>query len=136
LALAVLTGLVAQYVSARSLQTGDAISVTALTGVAVNAANIAGGILVFGDPLAHGLTGSLTEGVAFVLICGGAFLTPVRAELAERGRHTPQQAGRTPPQSQTGASEAEPAPAVGHGDERDSVRGSRVGARQPGSQPL
>jgi drug/metabolite transporter (DMT)-like permease len=135
LALAVLTGLVAQYVSARSLQTGDAISVTALTGVAVNAANIVGGILVFGDPLARGLTGSVVEGTAFVLICGGAFLTPVRAELAERGRHATQPV-RTPPHAKTGASEAEPAPAVGHGDERGSVRSSRAGATQPRPQPL
>ena len=75
---AVLSGLVAQYVSARSLQTGDAVSVTALTGVAVNIANIVGGILIFGDPLAHGLAGSLIEAGAFAAICAGAFLTPVR----------------------------------------------------------
>lgn len=79
LAVALLSGLIAQYVSARSLQTGDAVSVTALTGVAVNVANIAGGILIFGDPLAHGLAGSLTEGAAFTAICLGAFLTPTRA---------------------------------------------------------
>ena len=76
LAVAVISGLIAQYVSARSLQTGDAVSVTALTGVAVNVANIAGGILIFGDPLAHGLAGTLTEAGAFVAICVGAFLTP------------------------------------------------------------
>jgi drug/metabolite transporter (DMT)-like permease len=70
-------GLVAQYVSARSLQTGDGVSVTALTGVAVNVFNIAGGIIVFGDPIAHSLTGTLAESVAFALICAAAFLTPV-----------------------------------------------------------
>jgi hypothetical protein len=82
--LAVLGGLLAQYLSARSLQTGNAVSVAALTGLAVNLANITGGILVFGDPVAHGLTGALIEGAAFALICFGAFLTPVRGELAAR----------------------------------------------------
>jgi hypothetical protein len=79
LALALLTGLLAQYISARSLQTGDAVTVTALTAVAVNVANIAGGIIIFGDPLAHGLAGSLIEAAAFTAICIGAFLTPIRA---------------------------------------------------------
>lgn len=78
LAVALSSGLIAQYVSARSLQTGDAVSVTALTGVAVNVANIAGGILIFGDPLANGLAGALIEAVAFTMICIGAFLTPVQ----------------------------------------------------------
>jgi hypothetical protein len=79
LAAAVVAGVIAQYVSARSLQTGDAVSVTALTDVGLNVANIAGGIIVFGDPLAHGLPGSLFEGGAFAAICAGAFLTPARA---------------------------------------------------------
>jgi len=96
LALAVLGGLLAQYVSARSLQTGDAVSVTALTGLAVNVANIAGGILVFGDPLAHGFTGVLIEGTAFALICVGAFFTPVRAELTARGEHVTPRARKLP----------------------------------------
>jgi hypothetical protein len=100
LALALLGGLIAQYVSARSLQTGDAVTVTALTGVAVNVANIAGGILIFGDPLAHGLAGSLIEAAAFAAICIGAFLTPVR--------------GATQPSSgrRAGAIAPEPAPAA------------------------
>jgi hypothetical protein len=76
LALAVGAGALAQYVSARSLQTGDAVSVTALTGVAVNIVNIAGGIIVFGDPLPRGLPGTLTELVAFALIALAALLTP------------------------------------------------------------
>jgi hypothetical protein len=79
LAVVLTTGLLAQYVSARSLQSGDAISVTALTGLAVNVANIAGGIIVFGDPLAGGWMGSAVEVVAFTLICAGALLTPAAA---------------------------------------------------------
>lgn len=72
----VAAGLIAQYVSARSLQTGDAVSVTAMTGAAVNVLNVAGGILVFGDPLATGLVGTIAEAAAFTCICAAAFLTP------------------------------------------------------------
>jgi drug/metabolite transporter (DMT)-like permease len=82
LLVALAAGAVAQYVSARSLQTGDGVSVTALTGVAVNVVNIAGGIIVFGDPLARGLAGTLAEAAAFALICAAAFLTPVPAAPA------------------------------------------------------
>jgi len=49
------------------------VSVTALTGVAVTVVNILGGIIVFGDPLAHSPTGTLAEGVAFALICVAGF---------------------------------------------------------------
>lgn len=77
LPVAVGAGILAQYVSARSLQTGDAVSVTALTGVAVTIINIVGGIIVFGDPVAHGPAGTLAEAMAFALICVAAFLTPM-----------------------------------------------------------
>lgn len=89
LAVAVIGGLIAQYVSARSLQTGDAVSVTALTGVAVNVANIAGGILIFGDPLAHGFAGTLTAAGAFAAICVGAFLTPAPSVTEPRTANPP-----------------------------------------------
>lgn len=96
LAVALVSGAVAQYVSARSLQTGDAVSVTALTGVAVNVANIAGGILIFGDPLAHGLAGSLAEAAAFTAICIGAFLTPAQAPTEPRSAgHAPRTPGKS-----------------------------------------
>lgn len=114
LALALLSGLLAQYISARSLQTGDAVTVTALTGVAVNVANIAGGIIIFGDPLAHGLTGSLIEAAAFTAICAGAFLTPVRAEI------------EPPTRTEPGSRPAGPAPAAtdgpGHPSNRSAPR--------------
>jgi drug/metabolite transporter (DMT)-like permease len=98
LALALLGGMLAQYISARSLQTGDAVTVTALTGVAVNVANIAGGIIIFGDPLAHGLAGSLIEAAAFAAICAGAFLTPISATTERRVRSgaTPRPVGSSP----------------------------------------
>ena len=40
------------YASARSLQDGEAVPVIAITGTAANISCIAGGIIVFGDPLA------------------------------------------------------------------------------------
>jgi hypothetical protein len=86
LLVAVVAGAVAQYVSARSLQTGDGVSVTALTGVAVTVVNIAGGVIVFRDPLAHGLTGTLAEATAFTSICAAAFLTPVPTAPAGKPR--------------------------------------------------
>jgi drug/metabolite transporter (DMT)-like permease len=79
LLVAVAAGVVAQYVSARSLQTGDAVSVTAMTGLAVNIANIAGGIIIFGDPTARGLPGTIAEVTAFALICAAALLTAAPA---------------------------------------------------------
>jgi hypothetical protein len=128
LALALLGGLIAQYVSARSLQTGDAVTVTALTGVAVNVANIAGGILIFGDPLAHGLAGSLIEAAAFAAICIGAFLTPVRAATQPRsGRR----AGAIAPEPAAAFGPAGGAPMTlrrGHG-----VDGLRYDPAAPGS---
>jgi len=77
LPLALTAGLAAQYVSARPLQTGDAVSVTARTGLTVNVLNIVGGILIFGDPFANSLAGVLAEATAFSLICAATFLTPV-----------------------------------------------------------
>ncbi len=77
LPLALTAGLAAQHVSARSLQTGDAVAVTAMTGLTVNVLNIVGGILIFGDPFANSLAGVLAEATAFSLICAATFPTPV-----------------------------------------------------------
>ena len=52
LAVAVLASIVAFYASARGLQDGEAVPVIAVTGTAANIAGIAGGIVVFGDPMA------------------------------------------------------------------------------------
>ena len=50
--MAVLASIVAFYASARGLQDGEAVPVIAVTGTAANIAGIAGGIIVFGDPMA------------------------------------------------------------------------------------
>ena len=55
---AVLASIVAFYASARGLQDGEAVPVIAVTGTAANIAGIAGGILVFGDPMAASPAGS------------------------------------------------------------------------------
>ncbi len=52
LAVAMLASVVAFFASARGLQDGEAVPVIAVTGTAANIAGIAGGIVVFGDPMA------------------------------------------------------------------------------------
>lgn len=51
MACTVAASVIAFYASARGLQDGDAVPVIAITGTAANISCIAGGILVFGDPL-------------------------------------------------------------------------------------
>ncbi len=72
------------YASARSLQDGEAVPVIAITGTAANIAAIAGGILVFGDPMPDDALGIVVQSVAFVLVIVASALTPgpVRAARA------------------------------------------------------
>jgi drug/metabolite transporter (DMT)-like permease len=81
LAVAVLASVVAFYASARGLQDGEAVPVIAVTGTAANIAGIAGGIIVFGDPMAASPTGVVLQALAFVLVIVAAALmpAPVRA---------------------------------------------------------
>jgi drug/metabolite transporter (DMT)-like permease len=76
------------YASARSLQDGEAVPVIAITGTAANISCIAGGILVFGDPLPSDALGIVVQGVAFVLVIVASALTPapVRAAQASAAR--------------------------------------------------
>ncbi len=67
---------VAFYASARSLQDGEAVEVIAITGTAANISCIAGGIIVFGDPLPADALGIAIQGVAFLLVIVAAALTP------------------------------------------------------------
>ncbi|HEX4364781.1 MAG TPA: hypothetical protein VHZ75_09540 [Solirubrobacteraceae bacterium] len=75
------------YASARSLQDGDAVPVIAVTGTAANIATIAGGIIVFGDPLPNDGIGIALQAIAFVLVIVASALTPapVRAARAAAG---------------------------------------------------
>ncbi|MGH2898242.1 MAG: hypothetical protein ACRDMZ_06170 [Solirubrobacteraceae bacterium] len=79
------------YASARSLQDGDAIPVIAITGTAANIATIAGGIIVFGDPIPNDTFGIVLQATAFVLVIVASALTPapVRAARAAAGAAAP-----------------------------------------------
>jgi multidrug transporter EmrE-like cation transporter len=72
------------YASAKGLQEGEPVPVIALTGVAANVSGIAGGIVVFGDPLPGTALGVVVQALAFLLVIVAAALTPapVRATSA------------------------------------------------------
>jgi hypothetical protein len=81
LAVAVLASVVSFFASARGLQDGDAVPVIAVTGTAANIAGIAGGIIVFGDPVAASPLGVALQALAFVfvIIASALMPAPVRA---------------------------------------------------------
>jgi drug/metabolite transporter (DMT)-like permease len=68
--------IVSFYVSARSLQLGPGLEVIALTSVTANAVAIAGGILVFHDPIGSGPPEIAGRLLAFLLVIAGAALMP------------------------------------------------------------
>jgi hypothetical protein len=78
----ILAGVGAQYATAAALQRGGAIETIGLIGLVANAAQIAGGILVFGDPLANSPLGLVLQGTAFAMVCGSALLIPSRRPAA------------------------------------------------------
>jgi hypothetical protein len=82
LLVAVLASIVAFYASARGLQDGDAVPVIAVTGTAANIAGIAGGIVVFGDPMAGSTFGVVLQATAFVLVVVAAALMPAPVRSA------------------------------------------------------
>ena len=82
LAVAVIASIVAFYASARALQDGEAVPVIAVTGTAANIAGIAGGILVFGDPMAASPLGVVLQACAFVLVIVASALMPAPVRSA------------------------------------------------------
>jgi drug/metabolite transporter (DMT)-like permease len=82
LLVAVLASIVAFYASARGLQDGDAVPVIAVTGTAANIAGIAGGILVFGDPMPGNTAGVILQSLAFVLVIVASALMPAPVRSA------------------------------------------------------
>lgn len=82
LVVAALGSAAAFYTSARSLQDGEAVEVIAITGTAANISCIAGGILVFGDPLPNDVLGIVLQSLAFVLVIVAAALTPAPIRAA------------------------------------------------------
>jgi hypothetical protein len=79
-----LASVLAFYASAGGLQKGEAVPVITLTSAAANVTAISGGILVFGDPLAHTPIGLIVQSFAFVLVLVAAWLTPAPLRLAEQ----------------------------------------------------
>ena len=82
LAVAVLASIVAFYASAKGLQEGEAVPVIAVTGTAANIAGIAGGILVFGDPMPGSPLGIVLQSLAFILVLVAAALMPAPVRAA------------------------------------------------------
>jgi hypothetical protein len=72
----VAASIVAFYASARGLQTGAAVPVIAVTGTAANISGVAGGILVFGDPMPGDALGIVVQALAFLLVIAASALTP------------------------------------------------------------
>lgn len=76
LAVAVIASVIAFYASARGLQDGEAVPVIAATSTAANVSAIAGGILVFGDPMPGDALGIIIQISAFALVVIAAVLVP------------------------------------------------------------
>jgi drug/metabolite transporter (DMT)-like permease len=85
---AIAASIAAFYASAKALQEGDAVPVIAFTGTAANVAGIAGGIIVFGDPLPGDVPGIIAQAVAFLLVIVAAALTPAPVRAAQPGPAT------------------------------------------------
>jgi hypothetical protein len=79
----VVSSILAFYASAGGLQKGEAVPVITLTSAAANVTAISGGILVFGDPLAHTPVGLIVQAFAFVLVLVAAWLTPAPLRLSQ-----------------------------------------------------
>jgi drug/metabolite transporter (DMT)-like permease len=82
LGVAIAASVVAFYSSARALQDSEAVPVIAVTGAAANIAGIAGGILVFGDPMPGSAIGVVLQSLAFVLVVAAAALMPAPVRAA------------------------------------------------------
>jgi hypothetical protein len=81
--LAAIAAVAAFYALARSLQLGDAIEVIVVSSVAANCAAIAGGVLVFGDPVGSDALGVIARSAAFAAVIAAAALIPTPQHHAE-----------------------------------------------------
>jgi len=81
--LILLAGTLAQYAAAAALQRGGAIETIGLMGLVANAAQIVGGVLVFGDPLSTDPLGFTLQVAAFGMVCASALLIPARLSGAK-----------------------------------------------------
>ncbi len=81
--IAIAGSVTAFYASARSLQDGDAVPVIAITGTAANISCIAGGIIVFGDPMPSDALGIAIQATAFVMVIVASALMPAPVRAAQ-----------------------------------------------------
>jgi drug/metabolite transporter (DMT)-like permease len=90
----VLAGVAAFYASARSLQIGEAIAVIAATASTANLLGIAGGVVVFGDPLGNNAPTVIGRLLAFAMVLFALSLmpAPLRAHDAAREQERDQPA--------------------------------------------
>ena len=70
------------FASARSLQTGDAVPVIAVTSAVSNVTAILAGVVVFGDPLGSDAGTVIVRVVAFVLVIVAAAIIPAPVRAA------------------------------------------------------
>jgi drug/metabolite transporter (DMT)-like permease len=70
------------FASARGLQTGEAVPVITMTSAGANISCIAGGIIVFGDPMPNDTLGIVVQSVAFLMVIVAAALTPAPMRAA------------------------------------------------------
>ncbi len=75
-AVTIACGALAQYSAVAALQAGGAIETIGLMGLVANAAQIVGGVLVFGDPLSPSPLGIALQVTAFAMVCLSALLLP------------------------------------------------------------
>jgi hypothetical protein len=80
---ALVAGVGAFFGLARGLQTGEAIPVIAITSVAANCASVAGGILVFGDPVGNDPLDVVARCVAFIAVIVAVALMPAPRRTAD-----------------------------------------------------
>jgi drug/metabolite transporter (DMT)-like permease len=85
-AIIVVCGALAQYATAAALQSGGAVETIGLMGVVANATQIAGGFLVFGDPLAAEPVGLVLQASAFAMVCLSALLLPAQTRPTPTSR--------------------------------------------------
>lgn len=78
IAMIVVCGALAQYMTVAALQAGGAIEAIGLMGLVANATQIVGGVVVFGDPLSPSPTGLALQVTAFAMVCVSALLMPAR----------------------------------------------------------
>jgi len=76
LAVTLIASVVAFFASAKSFQEGDAVPVIAITSATANISAIAGGILVFGDPMPGGAFGIVAQSLGIVAVVIAAALMP------------------------------------------------------------